>query len=112
MWKSLARCSLGLAQRSFSTNAAHVGAIEKWLAQSSIRQDVGMKAARLDWAFILNEANLEAIESNTSTRKGLGDIRAVVRIENKISEYRWFFFCYGELFYLICSINCTNNLLK
>ena len=54
--------------------------IDKCLESSQIRSDIGMKPANLDWSYILNPAKLHEIEKNSQTRKGLCDIRSLVKI--------------------------------
>ena len=56
-----------------------IDVIKDGVRKLKLFSEIDVLPVELDWEYILDEKNLEKIEANNLNRKGLGDIRLVVR---------------------------------
>ncbi len=79
--KNHLKTSIGLKNISYNAPSADstVNLIVECVKKLRIYDEIDLPAADLDWNYLLDEANSKFIEKNYLSRKGHGDIKALVR---------------------------------
>lgn len=66
------------AARFESSSCRTIDYIDKSVHELRVSEDIGLRAASLNWKYILDRDNLARIDLNNKNRKGTGDINLVV----------------------------------